>query len=216
LIKINLMGPHLCFYNAIDLQIYNRCQRRERAIQEIRIHGRGGQGTVIASKILAKAIIEEGQFALAIPSFGFERRGAPVVAFLRVDDKEIRTITNIYHPDNIICIDPTVSRAVDIFKGFQEGGTWVQATKKSPEQLEIPKSVAKLGLCDAVGIALDVFSKPITNSIMLGAYAKTSGLVSLESLKEGLKTANFRDAGLDQNMLAVERGYSETKVHQVN
>ena len=89
----------------------------------------------MASKILAKAIIEEGQYALAIPSFGFERRGAPVTAFLRVDDKEIRTVTNFYHPDNIICIDPSVSRAVDIFKGFQAGGTWVQATKKASMSL---------------------------------------------------------------------------------
>lgn len=170
----------------------------------------------MASKILAKAIIEEGQFALAIPSFGFERRGAPVTAFLRVDDKEIRTVTNIYHPDNIICIDPTVSRAVDIFKGFQEGGSWIQATTKTPDELEIPDAVAKLGLCDAFGIALDIFSKPITNSIMLGAFAKTTGLVSLDSLKDGLETANFRDAGLDQNMLAIERGYNETTVHQIN
>ncbi|MBO34462.1 MAG: ketoisovalerate oxidoreductase [Rhodospirillaceae bacterium] len=185
-------------------------------MQEIRIHGRGGQGTVMASKILAKAIIEEGQYALAIPSFGFERRGAPVTAFLRVDDKEIRTVTNIYHPDNIICIDPTVSRAVDIFKGFQAGGTWVQATKKSLDELEIPDNVSKLGLCDAFGIALDIFKKPITNSIMLGAFAKTSGMVSLDSLKDGLETANFRDAGLDQNMLAIERGYNETTVHQIN
>jgi len=189
---------------------------REGIIQEIRIHGRGGQGTVMASKILAKAIIEEGQYALAIPSFGFERRGAPVTAFLRVDDKEIRTVTNIYHPDNIICIDPTVSRAVDIFKGFQEGGTWVQATKKGPDELEIPDNVAKLGLCDAFGIALDIFKKPITNSIMLGAFAKTSGMVSLDSLKDGLETANFRDAGLDQNLQAIERGFNETTVHQIN
>jgi phenylglyoxylate dehydrogenase gamma subunit len=139
-----------------------------------------------------------------------------VTAFLRVDDKEIRTVTNIYHPDNIICIDPTVSRAVDIFKGFQDGGTWVQATKKSPEDLDIPEAVAKLGLCDAFGIALDIFKKPITNSIMLGAFAKTSGMVSLDSLKEGLATANFRDAGLDQNMAAIERGYNETQIHQIN
>lgn len=191
-------------------------KKREAGIQEIRIHGRGGQGTVMASKILAKAIVEEGQFALAIPSFGFERRGAPVTAFLRIDDKEIRTFTNIYQPDNIICIDPTVSRAVDIFKGFRDGGTWVQATKNSPEELEIPAAVSKLGLCDAFGIALEIFSKPITNSIMLGAFAKTSGLVSLDALKEGLKTANFRDAGLDQNMAAIERGYIETQVHQIN
>ncbi len=82
---------------------------------EIRIHGRGGQGAVLASKILAKALVEEGKFVKAIPSFGFERRGAPVAAFLRCDEAHIRQVTNIYHPDCILCLDPTLPRSVDIF-----------------------------------------------------------------------------------------------------
>ncbi len=182
-------------------------------MREVRIHGRGGQGAVIASKILAKALVEEGKYAVAIPSFGFERRGAPVAAFLRFDDKEIRAATNIYNPDYIICIDPTVARAVDIFAGMNKGGTLVQATKRSPEELDLPNGLDTVGLCDAVGIALDIFDKPITNSIMLGAFAKTTGIVSIAALNRGLETANLRDAGLEQNIRAIKRGFEETRVY---
>lgn len=184
-------------------------------MHEVRIHGRGGQGAVLASKILAKALVEEGQYVTAIPAFGFERRGAPVAAFLRFDEREIRRVNNIYDPDFILCIDPSVANAVDIFAGMKPGGTLIQATKKPLGDLALPPTLARVGLCDAVGIAMDLFRKPITNSIMLGAFARTTGLVSLESLKKGLQTANFRDAGLRQNIEAVERGYAETRVYEL-
>ena len=174
------------------------------------------RGAVLASKILAKALVEEGRFVKAIPSFGFERRGAPVTAFLRVDDKLIRQTTNIYNPNFIICIDPTLPRAVDIFSGLSPNGVWVQATKKSLDQLQIPETVSKVGLCDAFGIALDVFGRTITNSIMLGSFAKTTGLVTLESLHKGMETVAFRDAALDKNIQAVQRGFEETSVFDLD
>ncbi|RLC09321.1 MAG: ketoisovalerate oxidoreductase [Deltaproteobacteria bacterium] len=183
---------------------------------EIRFHGRGGQGAVMASKILAKALAEEGKFVKSIPSFGFERRGAPVSAFLRFDEKYIRKITNIYHPDCIVCLDPTLPRAVDIFEGMNSNGAWIQATKKSAEQFDIPKTVSKLGLCDGFGIAMEIIGRPITNTIMLGVLAKTTGIVSLDSLNKGMESIAFRDAALEKNMEAVRRGYEETAVHEVN
>ena len=179
---------------------------------EIRFHGRGGQGAVLASKILAKALVEEGKFVKAIPSFGFERRGAPVAAYLRFDDKAIRQTTNIYHPDCVICLDPTLSRSVDIFENLTHGGVWVQATKKTFDRLVFPEAVSRIGVCDAFGIALRVLGRPITNSIMLGAFAKTTGLVSLEALRNGMAHADFRDAALDKNISAVEQGYENTAV----
>lgn len=182
---------------------------------EIRIHGRGGQGAVLASNILAQALVEEGRFAVAIPSFGFERRGAPVVAFLRTDTREIRAMTNIYTPDCILCIDPTVARSVDIFAGMKPGGILVQATKERIDQLTLPGTLRTAGLCDAVGIAQQIFRRPITNTIMLGAFARTTGLVSLEAMKRAVMESDFRDAGLKQNLEAVERGYAETVVHQL-
>ena len=183
---------------------------------EIRIHGRGGQGAVLASKILAKALVEEGKFVKAIPSFGFERRGAPVAAFLRFDDRLIRQVTNIYHPNCVICIDPTLPRAVDIFAGMHQNGIWIQATKKPFNELKVPETVSKLGLCDAFGIALDVFGRTITNSIMLGAFAKTTEVVSLESLYKGMESVAFRDAAADKNVHAMQRGFEETKVFDLD
>jgi len=179
---------------------------------EIRIHGRGGQGAVLASTILAQAFVDEGKFAVAIPSFGFERRGAPVAAFLRVDAREIRALTNIYHPDCVICIDPTLPRMVDIFAGIKPGATLIQASGRRPEAIARPDDLATLGLCDAVGIALSIFGRPITNSIMLGAFARATGLVSLATLTGALEAAEFRDAGLEQNRHAMQRGYAETEV----
>jgi len=183
---------------------------------ELRIHGRGGQGAVLACSILAQALIDDGKHAVAIPSFGFERRGAPVAAFLRFSDKPIRAMTNVYHPDCVVCIDPTVAKTVDIFAGMKPGGTVVLTTKSAFDELKFPDTVARVGLCDAVGIALSIYKRPVTNAIMLGAFARTSGLLSLGSLKEALQQMEFRDAGLSQNLTAAERGYNETQVYDLS
>jgi phenylglyoxylate dehydrogenase gamma subunit len=183
---------------------------------EVRIHGRGGQGAVLACSILAQALIDDGKYAVAIPSFGFERRGAPVAAFLRFDTQPIRAMTNVYHPDCVVCIDPTVSRTVDIFAGMKPGGTVVLTTKARLEELSFPDAVFRVGLCDAVGIALSIYRKPVTNAVMLGAFARTTGLLTLASLKEALQQMDFRDAGLTENLSAAERGYNETEVYELN
>jgi len=182
---------------------------------EVRIHGRGGQGAVLACSILAQALVEEGKHAVAIPSFGFERRGAPVAAFLRFDSEPIRAMTNVYHPDCVVCIDPTVPRTVDIFAGMKPGGTVVLTTKAKLEELSFPESISRVGLCDAVGIALSIYRKPVTNAIMLGAFARTTGLLTLAALKEAFQQMDLRDAGLTENLAAVECGYNETDVHDL-
>ncbi len=183
---------------------------------EVRIHGRGGQGAVLACSILAQALIDDGKHAVAIPSFGFERRGAPVAAFLRFSDAPIRAMTNVYHPDCVVCIDPTVHRTIDIYAGMKPGGTVVLTTKAQLDELNLPVSVARVGLCDAVGIALPIYRKPVTNAVMLGAFARTTGLLSLTALKEALQQMDFRDAGLTQNLDAAERGYNETQVYDLS
>ena len=182
---------------------------------EIRIHGRGGQGAVLAGGILAAALVTEGKYVVAVPSFGFERRGAPVASFLRMDTREIRQMTNIYRPDCVLCIDPTVGRAVNVFDGIKDDGTWIQTTAKPIHELQVPDKVTTVGLCDAVSIALEIFKRPITNTLMLGAFAKTTGLVSLDALRAAVEDSDFRDAGLKQNLLALERGYNETTVHRL-
>jgi phenylglyoxylate dehydrogenase gamma subunit len=182
---------------------------------EVRIHGRGGQGAVLAGGILAAALAQEGKHVVAIPSFGFERRGAPVASYLRFDEREIRQMTNIYRPNCVLSIDPTVGRATDIFAGVTEGAVWVQTTAKSLAELQFPDTIGTIGLCDAVSIALDIFKRSITNTIMLGAFAKTTGMVSLDALRAAVEESEFRDAGLRQNLEALERGYNETSVHAI-
>jgi pyruvate ferredoxin oxidoreductase gamma subunit/phenylglyoxylate dehydrogenase gamma subunit len=182
---------------------------------EIRLHGRGGQGAVLAGSILATALAREGKHVIAIPAFGFERRGAPVASFLRFDEREIRQMTNIYAPDCVLCIDPTVGRAVNIFDGIKDHATWVQTSAQSISALTFPETVATVGLCDAVSIALDIFRRSITNTIMLGAFARTTGFVSLDALRAAVEESAFRDAGLQQNLDALERGYAETVVHTI-
>lgn len=182
---------------------------------EVRIHGRGGQGAVLAAELLATALVIEGKYAVSIPSFGFERRGAPVVSFMRCSDREIRQLTNIYTPDCIICVDPTVANSVDIFAGLKPGGALVQATSRPLAELHLPATVGTVGLCDAVRIANEIFGRLITNTLMLGAFARTTGMVSLEALKQVIEESDFRDAGLKQNLTALERGYTETVVHAI-
>ena len=193
-----------------------RRRKEEAALHEIRIHGRGGQGAVLAGSILATALVEEGRHVVAVPSFGFERRGAPVASFLRVSDKPIRQMTNIYRPDCLLVIDPTVGRAVNVFDGVTEHATLVQTTAKPLAELSLPDRVDVVGLCDAVAIALSIFRRPITNTIMLGAFARTTGLVSLPSLVKAVEHSAFRDAGLAQNLDALSRGYESTVVHRLD
>ena len=189
---------------------------KEGTVYEIRLHGRGGQGAVMAANLLARALVEEGRHVVAIPSFGFERRGAPVAAFLRFDDAPIRRMTNIYAPDCVVCIDPTVARAVNVFDGIRADATLVQATRRALGELKLPERIARVGLCDAVGIALEIFRRPITNTIMLGAFARTTGLVGLAALQRALgEEGALRDAALEQNQAALARGYDATEVHRL-
>jgi len=184
-------------------------------MREVRFHGRGGQGAVLATKILAKALVQEDKFIKAVPFFGFERRGAPVTSYLRFDDKEIRQTTNIYRPDWIVCLDPTLFRTVNIFEGLKKGSVLVQATSKSIQDFPVPHLIKKVGLCNAYHIGLEIMGRPITNTIMLGALVKTTGVVSLDALCSALEDIRFRDAALQKNREAVARGYEETKVYSV-
>jgi len=182
---------------------------------EIRIHGRGGQGAVLAAKILTNALAAEGKFVKAVPAFGFERRGAPVASYVRCDDRVIRRATNIYTPDCILCLDPTVPHVVNIFEGVKTHGTLVHSTKQPLGGLHLPNSISKAGLCDAFGIALRIFDRPITNTIILGAFAKTTGMVSLGALFHGMESAEFRDAALEKNIEAAREGYQTCRVYHL-
>ncbi len=182
---------------------------------EIRFHGRGGQGSVMGAQMLNKALLDEGKYAVTIPAFGFERRGAPVQAYLKFDDKVIRQHTNVRFPHCVICIDPTVPNTVNIFEGMQDNGVAVLCTNKSLKDLKLDPKVKKVGLCNAISIAKEVIGRTITNTIMLGAFIKTTGFVSLESLNKSMGEMAFRDAALEKNIIAVKKGYDETQVYEL-
>lgn len=153
-------------------------------MREIRFHGRGGQGAVIASNILANAAFLEGKDVQAFPYFGVERRGAPVTAFVRVDDKPIRIKFFIYNPNFVIVMDESLLKAVDVTAGLQDPGIVVINSKRSPEDMGMESY--KIATVDATGIALDngLGSKvaPIVNTIMLGAFVTATGEMELENV----------------------------------
>jgi len=183
---------------------------------EVRWHGRGGQGVVTASDLLAKAAILEGKYAWHAPMFGPERSGAPVVAFTRVSDEVIEIHSGVYNPDVIVVIDPTQVIEVDWYlEGVKDGGTVVVNAKDLPDKLikEVQKKHLKLFYVDAYTIALDTFNRAFYNTPMLGALVKATGLVSLESV---LKVIEIRFSGniADKNKIAIRRAYKEVKKYE--
>ncbi|WP_409199862.1 pyruvate synthase subunit PorC [Methanobrevibacter sp. DSM 116169] len=150
---------------------------------EIRFHGRGGQGAVTAAEILAKAAFKDGKYAQAFPFFGVERRGAPVMAFTRIDDKPIRVRYQVYNPDHVLVLDDGLTSVVDVFSGLKEDGDVIININKKFENND-NKSVYEI---DATGIALDTLGVNIVNTIILGYFAKKTGEVSIESIIEVIK-----------------------------
>lgn len=154
---------------------------------EIRFHGRGGQGTVVASKILATAMVREGKYVQAFPEYGVERRGQPVSAFIRIDDKRVNLRCKIYEPDHVVVLDPTLLEAVDVTAGLKDGGWLIINSSENPKNLPFAKKY-RLGIIDATQVAvkhgLGSKTAPIVNTAILGAFAKLTGLVKIESIAQ--------------------------------
>lgn len=165
---------------------------------EIRIHGRGGQGVVTAADLLAIAAFEEGHYAQAFPSFGSERTGAPVVAFCRIRDKEIRLREPVMDPDVIAILDPTLIGAVDLFAGLQPDGYVLINSPKTLAELEVQhltenRPPGRVVCIPASEIAKEHLGRPIPNGAMMGAVAALTGLFDLESVTLALE-ARFSGA----------------------
>ena len=171
---------------------------------EVRWHGRGGQGAVTAARLLADAAFREGKYVQTFPFFGAERRGAPVLAFTRISDVPIRIHSQVYSPDVVVVLDPTLPRVVDIAAGLKIGGTVVLNLK---EPMTVPH--AKVFYVDANAIALEVLKAPITNTAMLGAVARATNLVKLESIRETIRSY-FPEKLVDKNIRAAEVAYERT------
>ncbi len=181
-------------------------------LTEIRWHGRGGQGAVTSAELLAQAAINEGNYAQAFPAFGAERRGAPVIAFVRIDDSHpIRIRAEITEPDIVVVLDPTLLRVVNVASGLKSDGIQVVNTPKEPADIRREFGITgTLATVDATMIARELLGVPIVNTAMIGALLKAAGLVKLESLIEPLKERFGRLA--ERNINAMQRAYEVTVV----
>ena len=179
-------------------------------MKEIRIHGRGGQGAVLAARMLASAFVAEGKYVASFPMYGFERRGAPVVAFTRIDDKPIREKTQIYNPDCLMVIDPGLLTLPTLFTGIQPGAAFIlNSPMKLPKQ---PNENLKIGgVVNATGIAVEEIGRDIPNTCLLGAFAAATGWLKLDSLLACLPDYLSGDI-LQRNLKSAERGYREVEV----
>ncbi len=157
---------------------------------EIRFHSRGGQGGVVAGKLLAVAVFKEGLYVQSFPTFGVERRAAPVMAFVRVDDQPIRIRTQIYHPDHIVILDQSLLQMIDVTQGLKPGGTILINTEKKPEEFDF-KGDFKVVTVDASSIAvkhgLGSVTQPIVNTSILGAVSKVLKVAKIESIVSAIE-----------------------------
>jgi len=174
-------------------------------MKEIRIHGRGGQGSVTAAEMISIAAFEDGKFSQAFPAFGVERRGAPVQAFTRISDSPIRLRSQIYTPDYVIVQDATLLETVDVASGIKAEGIIIINTTEKPDSLKIDTK-ARVMTVDATKVAMDIIGFPIVNTVLLGAFAGATGEINVESIKKAVK-GRFSGKVAEKNAQAIQKAY---------
>jgi len=182
---------------------------------QIRIHGRGGQGVVTAAEMLSIAAFNEGRYAQAFPSFGSERTGAPVVAFCRIDDKEIRLREPIMQPDALIIQDPTLLHQVDVFAGLVPQGYILINTARTFEELGVGEFVRgfpanRLCTVPATELALKHVGRPVPNAALLGGFAAASRLISIDAVAAAIRE-RFSGRIAEGNIAAARAAYEEVQ-----
>lgn len=176
---------------------------------EIRIHGRGGQGVVTAAELIAIAAFQDGKTAQAFPYFGVERTGAPIEAYARIDDNPIGLREQVHEPDVIIVQDPTLLTAIDVAKGANKKTILIINSSKNKNEINVKLPAKNIFVVDATKIAMEKIGRNIVNTTILGAFAKTTKLVSLDALKKAIKE-KFGDKGetvVSKNIEAIEEAY---------
>jgi pyruvate ferredoxin oxidoreductase gamma subunit len=164
---------------------------------------------VTLAELVALAAIKEGKYAQSMPSFGPERRGAPVFAYIRISDEIIRIRGEIKNPDAFVVLDATLLNVTDVSAGLKEGGVVIINTKKSAEEMK-QKNNCKIGVVDASNIAKEVLDRDIVNTTMIGALIRATQLVRLEGLEEPMKERFGALAA--KNIKAMKRAYEETQI----
>ncbi len=194
----------------------NVCKRQ----LEIRWHGRGGQGAKTAALLFGEAALETGMYIQAFPEYGPERMGAPVVAFNRLADNEIRTHASIKEPDIVVVLDPTLIEVANVVDGLKEDGVLLVNTEETPEQLKkhykLDNRKIKIYCVNASKIALETIGRDVPNTPMLGALVKVTGIFHYETMMESIKaklSAKFRgrDEIIKGNLESIKRAYEEVK-----
>jgi 2-oxoacid:acceptor oxidoreductase gamma subunit (pyruvate/2-ketoisovalerate family) len=186
-------------------------------MEQIRLHGRGGQGVVTAAELIAIAAYKDGRQAQAFPSFGVERTGAPIQAFARIDDKFIRNREQVYHPDILIILDPSLIGLVDMTGDCDKNVRVVVNTTQTAEELKLtygPKKeqlpLKNIFTADATKIALEILGRNLANTTILGVLAKAIDMISLQGLHEAIKE-KFEEKGetiIKKNIEAIDRAYN--------
>ncbi len=181
-------------------------------ILEVRWHGRGGQGAWTASELLARAAIYEGKYVQSFPEFGPERMGAPVTAFTRISTEPIKIHCAVYNPYVVAVLDPTLLKTVPVTEGLDEEGTVIINSKDNPADIRktLNTSKGKVWAVPATEIALKFLGIPITNTAMLGAVARATGVVSLASV-EKVVMERFRRDVAEKNFAVIKEAYKEVK-----
>lgn len=181
---------------------------------EIRWHGRGGQGAVTSAELVARAAINEGKYAQAFPSFGPERRGAPVLAFNRIDREEhIRIRAEVTQPDVVVVLDPGLLSIIKVTAGLKDKGIVIINTKKTAAQIRAEFGItSRIATVDATKIAKEILGVPIVNTTMIGALLKATDVVKVDSLKE--PTQNRFGKLAQRNLDTMKRAYEETLVEE--
>ena len=179
---------------------------------QVRIHGRGGQGVVTAAEMLSVAAFEQGRHAQAFPSFGSERTGAPVVAFCRIDDREIRLREPIVAPDVLIVQDPTLLHQVDVFQGLKPDGYVLINSRRNFDELGLDDIARRfrrerLITVPASEIALKHLGRPLPNAVLLGGFAALSGLVTLQAVAHAIAD-KFSGKVADGNVAAATEAFA--------
>ena len=180
------------------------------AMKELRFHGRGGQGAVMAAKMVASAAAIEGKCVASFPMYGFERRGMPVIAFTRFADEPIREKSQIYTPDCLMVIDPTLLKLPTLFDGLKPGGVLI-LNSTAPLDNRLSENMGRAGVVNATKIAVEEIGRDIPNTCLIGALAATTGWLKLESVIKGLGEYLSGDM-LKRNIRNAERGYEEVEV----
>jgi pyruvate ferredoxin oxidoreductase gamma subunit len=179
---------------------------------EVRFHGRGGQGAVTSAELVALAAIEDGKFAQSMPSFGPERRGAPVQAYLRVSKDQIRVRAEVLNPDVVVVLDDGLIEIMDITSGLKDGGLVVVNTKQTVDELRKKMNYrGKLAIVDALTIALETLKVPITNTTMIGALLAASDLVPVNLVADQINK-RFNPKLAERNISALRRAADDTKI----